>query len=207
MSWEKKLSQRLLHVKPLSEKSIKYVKEPEDAEEELLTRRVLLSLAKKVCEKREPVKLREIVGDLYTSVTKREMDVVRLLMKKTLIPAGIVEKLYVGKKDVRFLLIAYRFQETRKVHSSLGQDIREPVGHIVEIPREYFPVPSDVLQLVLQKASLERVMNKLGEDFADGKISETLYQTMRAEYEGLLEDVHERLKEHTELVELLDLGS
>ena len=207
MSWEKKLSQRLLHVKPLLEKSMKYVKEPEDADDELLTRKVLLSLAKKVCEKREPVKLRDIVDDLYTSVTKREMDVVRLLMKKTLIPAGIVEKLYVGKKDVRFLLTAYRFQETRKVHSSLGKDIREPVGPVVEIPREYFPVPSELLELVLQKISLESVMNKLGEDFTDGKISESLYHTMKTEYDCLMEDVREKLKEHNELVELLGLST
>jgi hypothetical protein len=185
---------------------MKYVKKPEYAQEELLTRKVLLSLAKKVCEKREPVKLRDIVDDLYDSVTKREMDVVRLLMKKTLIPAGIVEKLYVGKKDVRFLLTAYRFQETRKVQSSLGKEIREPVGPVVEIPREHFPVPSELLQLVLQKTSLETVMNKLCEDLADGKISETLYQIMKAEYERLLEDADEKLKEHTELVELLELA-
>jgi len=205
MSWEKKLSQRLLRVIPLSEKHIKYVKEPEQPEKELLTHKVLLSLAKKVCEKLEPVKLREIVDDLYGSVTKREMDVVRLLIKKTLIPSGIVEKLYVGKKDVRYLLTAYRFQETRKVYSSSGQVIREPVGPVIEIPREYFPIPSEVLQLLMRKTSLDCVLNKLEKDFGHGKISETLYQTMRTEYEGLMEDVRERLKEHDELVKLLGL--
>ena len=205
MSWEKELSQRVLRVIPLSEKCIKYVKEPENAEEELLTRKVLLSLAKKVCEKREPVKLREIVDDLYGSVNKREMDVVRLLIKKMLISSGIVEKLYVGKKDVRYLLRAYRFQETRKVHSSSGQIISEPIGPIVEIPREHFPIPSEALQLLLCKTSLDSVLKRLNEDFSNGKISETLCQTMRTEYEGLMEDVRERLKEHDELVKLLGL--
>jgi len=205
MSWEKELSRRLLRVIPLSKKCIKYVKEPEHAEEELLTRKVLLSLAKKVCEKREPVKLREIVDDLYNSVNKREMDVVRLLIKKTLISSGIVEKLYVGKKDVRYLPIAYRFQEIRKVHSSSGQVIRQPIGPVVEIPREHFPIPSEVLQLVLCKTSLDRVLNRLAEDFGNRKISETLYQTMRTEYECLMEDVRERLKEYDELVKLLGL--
>lgn len=205
MSWEKELSQRLLRVIPLSKKHINYVKEPEQPEEELLTRKVLLALAKKVCEKREPVKLREIVEDLYSSVTKREMDVVRLLIKKTLISSRIVEKLYVGKKDVRYLLNAYRFQEIRKVHSSSGQVIRKPVGAIIEIPREHFPVPSELLQLFVYKRSLVRVLNKIDEDFGSGKISETLYQTMRTEYESLMEDVNERLKEHEELVKLLDL--
>jgi len=205
MSWEKELSKRLLRVIPLSEKHIKYVKEAEQPEEELLTRKVLLSLAKKVCEKREPVKLREIVDDLYDPVTKREMDVVRLLIKKTLIPSGIVEKLYIGKKDVRYLLTAYRFQETRKVQSSSGQVIREPVGTVIEIPREHFPVPSEVLQLLMCKTSLDCVLNRIDEDFGRGKISETLYQTMRTEYEKLMEDVCERLKEHNELVKLLGL--
>ena len=205
MLWEKELSQRLLRVIPLSEKHIKYVKEAEQAEEELLTRKVLLSLAKKVYEKREPVKLREIVDDLYTTVTKRELDVVRLLIKKTLIPSGIVEKLRVGKKDIRFLLNAYRFQETRKVHSSSGQVIREPVGPVIEIPREHFPIPSEALQLLIFKTSLDHVLNKLDEDFGHGKISETLYETMRTEYKGLMEDVCERLKEHNELLKLLGL--
>ena len=205
MSWEKKLSQRLLRVIPLSEKHINYVKEPEQPEEELLTRKVLLSLAKKVCEKREPVKLREIVDDLYDPVTKREMDVVRLLIRKTLIRCGIVEKLYVGKKDVRYLLNAYRFQETRKVHSSSGQVISEPVGDVIEIPREHFPIPSEVLQLLMCKTSLDCVLNRIDEDFGSGKISETLHQTMRTEYEGLMGDVCERLKEHKELVKLLGL--
>ena len=174
MSWEKELSRRLLRVIPLSEKRIKYVKEPEHAEDELLTRKVLLSLAKKVCENREPVKLREIVDDLYNSANKREMDVVRLLIMKTLIPSGIVEKLYVGKKDVRYLPIAYRFQETRKVHSSSGQIIRHPIGPIVEIPREHFPIPSEALQLVMCKTSLDSVLNRLADDFGNKKISETL---------------------------------
>jgi hypothetical protein len=205
MSWEKELSRRLLRVMPLSQKYVKYVKEPENAEEELLTRKVLLSLAKKVCEKREPVKLREIVDDLYSSATKREMDIVRQLIKKTLIPAGIVEKLNVGKKAVRYLLGAYRFQEIHKVHSSSGQFIREPIGPVMEIPREYFPVPPEVLQLFLQKTSLERVLHKLDEDFGSGKISEALHQTMKTEYEGLMEDVRQELKEHEELIKLLGL--
>jgi hypothetical protein len=205
MSWEKELSQRLLRVIPLSKKQIKYVKEPEKPEEELLTHKVLLALAKKVCEKREPVKLREIVGNLYNTVTKREMDVVRLLIKKTLISSGIVEKLHVGKKDVRYLLNAYRFQETRKVRSSSGQVIREPLGAVIEIPRKHFPVPSEVLQLLICKTSLDSVLKKIDDDFGSGEISETLYHTMRGEYEALVEDVCERLKEYDELVKLLGL--
>ncbi|MCK4885638.1 hypothetical protein KAS24_06150, partial [Candidatus Bathyarchaeota archaeon] len=131
--------------------------------------------------------------------------VVRLLIKKTLISSGIVEKLYIGKKDVRYLLTAYRFQETRKVQSSSGQVIRKPVGAVIEIPREHFPIPLEVLQLLMCKTSLDCVLNRIDEDFGRGKISETLYQTMRTEYKGLMEDVCERLKEHNELVKLLGL--
>ncbi|MCW4016474.1 MAG: hypothetical protein NWF06_08905 [Candidatus Bathyarchaeota archaeon] len=206
MSWEKELSQRLLRVIPLSEKRMKYVQKADAPEEELLTRKVLLSLAKMVYEKREPVKLREIVDDLYSSANKREMDVVRLLIKKTLIPSGIVEKLYVGKKDVRYLLAAYRFQETRKLHSSSGQVISEPVGPIVEIPREYFPIPSEVLELLLQKTSLESVLTKIDKDFSLEKISESLYQSLSKEYNASMADVCERLKDYDELVKLLDLN-
>jgi hypothetical protein len=205
MPWEKELSQRLLHVKLLSEKSVKYVKETTDEQDELLVHKILLSLAKKVYEKREPVKLRDIVDDLYESVTKREMDIVRQLLKKTLIPSGIVEKLNVEKKDIRYLPTAYRFQETHKVESSSGQTIRKPVGPVIELPREYFPVPSELICLHVQKTSLDRVINKIDEDLSQGKISEPLYQTMRTEYETMLETVTKQLSEHNELVTLLNL--
>lgn len=205
MSWEKKLSQRLVGVVNLSKKCIKYLKEPEQAEEELLTRKVIMSIAKKVCEKREPVKLREIVDGIYPSVTKREMDIVRQLIKKALIPCGIVEKLSFGKKDIRYLLKAYRFQETRKVYSNSGQFIREPIGPIIEIPREHFPIPPEILQLLLSKRSYARVLSELDEDFGHEKISEMLYLKFKTEYESLMENVREKLKEHDEIVKLLDL--
>lgn len=203
MSWEKELCRRLQRVVLLSEKCVKYVKAPEQAEEELLTRKVLLSLAKKVCQKREPVKLREIAEGVYGSVTKRKMDIVRLLIRKALIPCGIVEKLHDGKRDVRYLLSAYRFQEAREVYSSSGQVVREPVGPVIEIPREHFPISSEILQLLLSRRSLGRVLSKLDEDFGGGKISETLYRKIKAEYEGLMESVCERLEEHEELLKLL----
>jgi len=62
-----------------------------------------------------------------------------------------------------------------------------------------------VLQLVMCKTSLDSVLNRLAADFGNRKISETLYQPMRTEYEGLMEDVRERLKEYDELVKLLGL--
>lgn len=205
MSWEKELCKRLQRVLPLSKKCVKYVKTPEQAEEELLTHKVLLSLAKRVHERREPVKLRDIVEAVYGSVMKREMDIVRLLIRKTLIPCGIVEKLYVGKRDVRYLLSAYRFQEVRQVYSSSGQILREPVGPIIEIPREHFPIPLEVFQLILSKKGSDRVLSKLDEDFGCGKISETLYQKMKTEYEGFGENVSKKLREYEELLKLLSL--
>jgi len=188
---------------PLSKKCIRYVKPPEQAEKELLTHKILLSLAKKVCEKREPVKLRDIVEGVYGSVTKRDMDVVRLLMGKALIPCNIVEKLYDGRRNVRYLLSAYRFQETREVYSSSGQVVREPIGPVIEIPREHFPIPSEVIELFLSKKSLDRVLSRLDEDFGRGKISETLHRKMKTEYEVSMESAREKLKEHAELLKLL----
>ncbi|MFQ6081415.1 MAG: hypothetical protein ACE5OW_07100 [Candidatus Bathyarchaeia archaeon] len=205
MSWEEELCRRLQRVLPLSKKCVKYVKAPERAEDELLTHKVLLSLAKRVHEKRGPVKLRDIVEDLYGSVTKRDMDIVRLLIGKTLIPCGVVEKLYVGKRRVRYLLSAYRFQEVREVYSSSGQILKEPVGPIIEIPREHFPIPSEAFQLLLSKKGLVRVLSKLDEDFRCRKISETLYKKMKAEYEGFRENAHKKLKEYEELLKLLNL--
>jgi len=204
VSWEEELYGRLQRVLPLSKKCVKYVKAPEQAEE-LLTHKVLLSLAKRVHEKREPVKLRDIVEGVYGSVTKRDMDIVRLLMGKTLIPCGIVEKLYIGKRDVRYLLIAYRFQETHQVYSSSGQVLTEPVGPIIEIPREHFPIPLEVFQLLLSKKGLDRALSKLNEDFGSGKIGETLYQKMKTEYEDFRESVSKKLSEYEELLKLLSL--
>ena len=205
MSWDKELCGRLQRVLSLSEKCVKYVKPPEQAEKELLTHKVLLSLAKEVKKKRGPVSLRDIVEGVYGSVKKRDMDILRLLIRKTLIPCGIVEKLYVGKRSVRYLLRAYRFQETHKVYSTSGEIVKEPVGPIIEIPREHFPIPSEVLQLLLSKRSLGRVLSELDEDFGHGKISETLYRKIKTEYEGLMENVREKLKEHDELLKLLGL--
>jgi len=204
VSWEEELCRRLQHVLPLSKKCVKYVKAPEQAEE-LLTHKVLLSLAKRVHERREPVKLRDIAEDVYGSVTKRDMDIVRLLIGKTLIPCGIVEKLYVGKRDVRYLLIAYRFQETHQVYSSSGQVLMEPVGPIIEIPREHCPIPSEAFQLLLSKKGLDHVLSKLNEDFSCGKIGETLYQKMKTEYEGFRENAYKKLKKYEELLKLLSL--
>jgi len=204
VSWEEELCRRLQRVLPLSKKCIKYVKAPEQTEE-LLTHKVLLSLAKRVHEKREPVKLRDIVKSVYGSVTKRDMDIVRLVIGKTLIPCGIVEKLRIGKRDVRYLLGAYRFQEARQVYSSSGQILTEPVGPIIEIPREHFPIPSEVFQLLLSKRGLDRVLSKLNEDFGCGKIGETLFQKMKTEYEGLRENACKKLKEHEELLKILSL--
>jgi len=205
VSWEKELCKRLQRALPLSKKCVKYVKAPERAEEELLTYKVLLSLAKRVHERREPVKLRDIVEGVYGSVTKRNMDIVRLVMGKTLIPCDIVEKLHLGKRDVRYLLSAYRFQETRQIYSSSGQILREPVGPVIEIPREHLPIPLEVFQLLLSKRGLDRALSKLEEDFGCGKINETLYQKMKTEYEGFRENTCKKLGEYEELLKLLSL--
>jgi hypothetical protein len=207
MSWEKELSQRLLRVSPLSEKSAKYVKQPTDEQEELLVHKILLALAKKIYEKREPVKLREIVEDLYETVTKREMDIIRQLLKKTLIPSGIVEKLNVGKKDIRFLLTAYRFQEMHQLESSSGEKIREATGPVIELPRDCFPVPKELFPLHVEKTSLSKVITKLDDDLAQGKISEPIYQSMRTEYENKLKTICSQLQEHNELIVMLGLSN
>jgi hypothetical protein len=190
---------------PLSKKCVKYVKTPERTEEKLLAHKVLLSLAERVHERGEPLKLRDIVEGLYGSVTKRDMDIVRLTMGKTLIPCGIVEKLYVGKRDVRYLLSAYRFQETRQVYSSSGQVLKEAVGPIIEIPRENFPIPSEVFQLLLSKRGVDSVLSKLDEDFGSGKIGERLYQKIKTEYEGFRDNARKKLREYEELLKLLSL--
>jgi len=206
MSWEKELCERLKRVLLLSKKCVKHVKAPELVEEEFLTHKVLLSLAKEVHEKRGPVKLREIVEGVYGSVTKRNMDIVRLLIRKTLIPCGIVEKLYVGKRDVRYLLGAYRFQEAREVYSSSGRVVQEPVGPIIEVPREYLPIPSEVFQLLLSVKGISCVLSKLDEDFSCGKISERLYRKLKTEYEGFRENAQKKLKEYDELLKTLGMG-
>lgn len=190
---------------PLSKKCVKYVKTPERTEEELLAHKILLSLAERVHERCEPLKLRDIVEGLYGSVTKRDMDIVRLTMGKTLIPCGIVEKLYVGKRDVRYILSAYRFQETRQVYSSSGQILKEAVGPIIEIPRENFPIPPEVFQLLLNKRGVDSVLSKLDEDFGSGKIGERLYQKIKTEYESFKDNARKKLREYEELLKLLSL--
>ena len=182
------------------------MKTPERTEEELLAHKILLSLAERVHERCEPLKLRDIVEGLYGSVTKRDMDIVRLTMGKTLIPCGIVEKLYVGKRDVRYILNAYRFQETRQVYSSSGQILKaRAVGPIIEIPRENFPIPPEVFQLLLSKRGVDSVLNKLDDDFGSGKIGEQLYQKIKTEYESFRDNAHKKLREYEELLKLLSL--
>ncbi|MFQ6086401.1 MAG: hypothetical protein ACE5OY_09145, partial [Candidatus Bathyarchaeia archaeon] len=84
--------------------------------------------------------------------------------------------------------------------------LREPVGPIIEIPRKHFPVPSEVIQLLLNKRSLDRVLSKLDEDFNRGKISETMYRKMKTEYEGFRENACKKLREYEGLLKLLPGG-
>jgi hypothetical protein len=192
MSWKEESMKRILKVSKLHPDCMKYVR----PDKEPLANQILTALLKSSSRNNEPVKLAEIAEVIYGPNEKDKQDVLRLTMDKTLIKCGIVDKIYFGERDVRYFPIAYRFQEVRRVETGAGTKIEEPVGEVVELPREHWPVPKEYFDLMASRTSYEEALVKLEGDAKSGSIDSQTHQRLKTKIERELEGVTRKLKDY-----------
>ena len=183
---------RILKVSKLQQDCMKYVKPDKEA----LANQILAALLKASSRNNEPVKLSEIAEVIYGPNEKDKQDVLRLTMDKTLIKCGIVDKIHLGERDVRYFPIAYRFQEVRRVETGAGTRIDELVGEVVELPREHWPVPKEYFDLLASRTSYEESLAKLEGDAKSGSIDPQAHQRLKAKIQRELDGVTKKLKDY-----------
>jgi hypothetical protein len=199
LSWNEEAIKRVLKVHKLSQECMKYVQPDKDA----LANQILVALSKASARKNAPVKLSEIAETIHGTAEKDKQDVIRLTMQKTLLKCGIVDKIYVSERDVRYFPVAYRFQEVQRVETGTGGKIEQPVGDVVELSRENWPIPKEFFELVTSKAGYEEALTKLEEDTQSGSVDSQTQQRIKSKLQKGLEDVSKRLKEYEALDELM----
>jgi hypothetical protein len=190
---------RILNVHKLSQECVKYVQPDNDA----LANQILTAMSKDCSRRNSPVKLSEIAETIYGTAEKDKQDVIRLTMQKTLLKCGIVDKIYVSERDVRYFPVAYRFQEVQRIETGTGAKIEQRVGDVIELPRENWPIPKEFFELVTSKAGYEEALTKLEEDSRTGLVSPQTQQRVKSRLQKGLEDVSKRLREYQALNDIM----
>lgn len=178
------LLNRITKVKNLREECFKYL---ETSAQEMLTHKIIFTMAKLSLEKNGPVKLAEIAQEISGISDKSKQDIIRLTMEKNLLKCGMVEKLHYAPNDVRYILTGYRFQKVRKIESFRG-DSSEPIGEIFELPRSTWPIPDEYFILKSKKSGLEEGLKKINSDYDTGKLA-------RGKYEDLIRQLTDSLNQ------------
>lgn len=186
---EKDLVDRIVKIKNLKEDCFKYL---EDSSSELLTHKVIITIAKLSAERFGPVKLSEIAEEIFGVGEKSKQDLIRLTIEKSLLRCGIVEKLRYAANDVRYILTAYRFQKIKEIDSFRGGSI-EPIGEIFEIPRSSWPIPDEYFILLSQKFGYIEALKKINADFDKGIIPRGSYEDRIREYDERLSQISKKL--------------
>jgi hypothetical protein len=199
MSWNDEAVKRVLKVHKLSQDCVRYVQPDKEA----LANQILVALSKATAKKSAPVKLSEITETIYGTAEKDKQDVIRLTMQKTLLKCGIVDKIYVSERDVRYFPVAYRFQEVQRVETGAGSKLEQPVGDVIELSRENWPIPKEFFELVTTKAGYEDALIKLDEDSRSGSVDSQAQQRIKSKLQKGLDDVSKRLKEFEALTDLM----
>jgi len=180
---------RIVKIRNLREECFKYL---EPSSGEMLTHKVLYSIAKLSSERMGPVKLGEIAQDIFGANDKSKQDIIRLTVDKTLIKCGTVEKLHYAPNDVRYLLTAYRFQKVRKIESFRG-DNSEPIGDVFELPRSTWPISEDFLILISRKNGCREALKKLHSDYDLGRIQQGRYEELKHSLSEKLERIDAKI--------------
>ncbi len=180
---------RIVKIRNLREECFKYL---EPSSGEMLTHKVLYSIAKLSSERMGPVKLGEIAQDIFGASDKSKQDIIRLTVDKTLIKCGTVEKLHYAPNDVRYLLTAYRFQKVRKIESFRG-DNSEPIGDVFELPRSTWPISEDFLILISRKNGCREALKKLHSDYDLGRIQQGRYEELKHSLSEKLERIDAKI--------------
>jgi hypothetical protein len=186
---EQDLIGRIVKIRNLREECFKYL---ESSSSEMLTHKVLYSIAKLTSKKMGPVKLGEIAQEIFGANEKSKQDLIRLTVEKTLLKCGIVEKLHYAPNDVRYMLTAYRFRKVRKLESFRG-DIDEATGDLIELPRSTWPISDDFLILLSKKNGYGEALKKLHSDYDAGRIQEGKYENLKHDLTGRLNKINAKV--------------
>jgi hypothetical protein len=180
---------RIVKIRNLREECFKYL---EPSSSELLTHKVLHSIARLSSSKMGPVKLAEIAQDIFGESDKSKQDLIRLTVEKTLLRCGAIEKLHYAPNDVRYLLTAYRFQKVRKIESFRG-DNAEPIGDVIELPRSTWPISEEFLFLISRRSGVREALKKLHHDYDLGRIQQGNYNDLKHSLDEKLEKLDAKI--------------
>ena len=197
------LINRIVKIRNLREECFKYL---EVKNNDLLTHKVLYSIARLSSERMGPVKLSEIAQDIFGASDKSKQDIIRLTVDKTLLRCGILEKLHYAPNDVRYMLIAYRFQKVRKIESFRG-DAAQTIGDVLELPRPTWPIPEDFLIIISRRNGYREALRKLHSDYDSGRVPQGRYEDMKQSLAEKLDRLDARIgASYHQIVELVKVG-
>lgn len=196
---EDDLLSRVSKIRNLRPECFKYL---EPSSSEMLTQKIIYTIAKLTAEKLGPVKLSEIAQPIFGMGDKSKQDLIRLTIEKTLLKCGLVEKLHYAPNDVKYILTAYRFQKVRKIESFRG-DNAEPVGDVLELPRSLWPVPDNYLILLSKKDGFVEALKRLGSDYDSGKVPQGRYEELKRSLSDSLDKINAKLEKNLGIEELL----
>jgi len=193
------LLNRIIQVKNLKEKCFKYL---EDSSSELLTHKIIFSIAKLSSEKMDPIKLAAISENIFGISDKSKQDLIRLTIEKSLSKCGIVEKLRYASNDVRYILTAYRFQKVKEIDSFRGDRIESL--DTFDIPKSSWPIQDEFFKLISKKFGYTETLKKINFDFDQGSLPQGKYEDLIRQYSENLSQIQNKLnlkfKELQELV-------
>ncbi|WP_299291508.1 hypothetical protein [Nitrosopumilus sp.] len=195
---ENNLIERIIQIKNLKENCFKYL---DESSKDLLTHKIIFSIAKLSSEKMGPVKIAEISKDIFGEDEKSKKDLIRLGIEKSLSKCGMVEKLQYATNDVRYLLTAYRFQRVKEIESFRGDRVES--FNTFEIPKSSWPIPDEFYKLLSKKFGYDEALKKINADFDHGVIPRGEYEDLIREYSQNLTQIQNKI--HSKFEGLEDL--
>ena len=182
------LINRISDVKNLKENCFKYF---EESSKDLLSHKIIFSIAKLSSESMGPVKLADISLDLFDISEKSKQDTIRLTIEKSLTKCGIVEKLRYSHNDVRYMLTAYRFKKIKEIDSFRGD--RTKSLETFEIPKLFWPIPDEFYHLLSEKYGYDKALKKINSDFDKNSILRGKYEDLNREFSERLSEIQKKL--------------
>jgi hypothetical protein len=99
-------------------------------------------------------------------------------------------------------LTAYRFQKIKEIDSFRGES-SEPIGDVLELPKDTWPIPDEFYLLLAKKYGYEQSLKKLHSDFDADLIARGKYETLNSDYTKSLNQINEKLDSKYSGLEIL----
>lgn len=202
---EQDLIGRIVKIRNLREECFKYL---EASSGDLLSHKVVYSIAKLSSERMGPVKLGEIAQDIFGASDKSKQDIIRLTVDKTLLRCGMLEKMHYASNDVRYMLTAYRFQKVRRIESFRGDSAPgQPIGDLLELPRSTWPIPEDFLIIISRRNGCREALRKLHSDYDTGRLPQGRYEDLKQSFTDKLDRLDAKIGEsYAQIAEIAGAG-